>query len=249
MKNTITLILLIIPMLAWGQEERKYIRDGYKAYMNESFNDAEVDFRKAEEAAPESYVARYNTGTSLYQQSNMEESGKRFTELLNEASDPAEQARLHHNIGNVKLEEKKYQEAADAYKKSLKLNPNDEDTRYNLSYALEKLREQQQQQQNQDQNKDQNQDQNKDQNKDQEKSDDQKQDKQQDQEDKSEQQNQDQQKQEEEKGQQEQKQKMKLSKDEAERLLNAILQKEKDVKEEVDKKKAAGAKIKSEKDW
>ena len=47
----------------------------------------------------------------------------------------------------------------------------------------------------------------------------------------------------------EQQQQQELSKEEAERLLNAILQKEKDVKEEVDKKRAKQAKIKTEKDW
>jgi len=249
MKVKLLYILLILPMLVWGQEERKHIREGYKAYMDEEFNEAEIGFRKAEEANKDSYIARYNTSTALYQQENMEESGKRFAELIAEAPDDSEEAKLLHNLGNVLLNGQKYQEAAEAYKKSLRLNPEDEDTRYNLAYALEKLREQQQQQQ---QNQDQNQDQGKkeqdqdqqqnEQNKDQEKQEQQSEEKQEQDQQQQEEENQD-------KQEQQEAQKEELNKEEAERLLNAILQKEKDVKEKVDQKKASAKKIKTDKDW
>jgi tetratricopeptide (TPR) repeat protein len=207
--------------------------------MDEEFNEAEIGFRKAEDANNDSYIAKYNTTAALYQQNNMEESGKRFAELMAEAPDDAEQAKLLHNLGNVLLNGQKYKEAAETYKKSLRINPEDEDTRYNLTYALEKLREQQQQQQNQDQ-------QNNDQNQDKEKND-QEQENQQNKD--QEQEKEQEQKQNEDQEQQQQRQKQELNKEEAERLLNAILQKEKEVKEKVDKKKATAAKIKTEKDW
>jgi tetratricopeptide (TPR) repeat protein len=241
--------MLVLPLIAWGQEERKYIREGYRAYQDNNYSEAEVSFRKAEEEKSDSYIARYNTSAALYQQNKLEESGKRFTQLLQETSDPSEQAKLLHNIGNVMVEGEQYQEAVEAYKRSLKLNPKDDDTRYNLAYALEKLREQQQQQQQQ-QNQEQQQ-------QDQEKSDQQQDEQDQQQQDQEQQQNQqeqqqqqaDQQQQEENDEQQQQPQPQQLSQEEAERLLNAILQKEKDVKEEVDKKKAKAAKIKTDKDW
>ena len=44
-----------------------------------------------------------------------------------------------HNIGNCYLQKKEYQQAVDAYKKALKLDPKDEETRYNLAYALKNL--------------------------------------------------------------------------------------------------------------
>ncbi|MDF1572802.1 MAG: tetratricopeptide repeat protein [Bacteroidales bacterium] len=237
MRTKLIYIMLIIPLIAWGQEERKYIRDGYKAYLDENYSEAEVSFRKAEEEKSDSYIARYNTSTALYQQNKLEESGKRFTELLQETSDPAEQARLLHNIGNVMVEGQQYKEAVEAYKRSLKLNPQDDDTRYNLAYALEKLEEQQQQEQNQDQQN--NQEQNEEQ---------QQQDQEQEQKDQQQQQDQEQ-KDQQQQQEQEQQQPQQLTQEEAERLLNAILQKEKDVKEEVDKKKATAAKIKTDKDW
>lgn len=249
-KRYLIYAMLVLPFLASGQEERKYIRDGYKAYMDEKYNEAEIMFRKAEEAGKDSYVARYNTSAALYKQQKLEESGERFTQLMGETSDPVEQARLLHNMGNVMLEGQQYKEAAGAYKRSLKLNPDDEDTRYNLAYALEKLREQQQQQeQNQDQ---QNQDQD-DQQEQQQNQDNQQQEGEQDQQQQQEQQENEQQENEqqqnEQQDQQDQQQMQELSREEAERLLQAILQKEKAVKEKVDEQKAKAAKIKTEKDW
>ncbi len=242
--------MLVLPFLASGQEERKHIREGYKAYMDENYNEAEIMFRKAEEAGKDSYVARYNTSAALYQQQKLEESGERFAQLMGETSDPAEQAKLLHNMGNVMLEGQQYREAAEAYKRSLKLNPNDEDTRYNLAYALEKLREQQQQEQNQDQqNQDQNQD---DQQQDQENQQQEGEQDQQQQEQQEQQENQQQeseQQQNEQQDQQDQQQMQELSREEAERLLQAILQKEKEVREKVDEQKAKAAKIKTDKDW
>jgi len=242
--------MLMFPLVAWGQEERKYIRDGYKAYQDENYSEAEVSFRKAEQEKSDSYVARYNTSTALYQQNKLEESGKRFTELLQETNDPAEQARLLHNIGNVMVGGQQYSEAVEAYKRSLKLNPQDDDTRYNLAYALEKLEEQQQQQdQNQDQQDKQEQQQDQEQNDEQQQQDQEQNDEQQQQDQEQQQQQQDQEQPAEENNDQQQQQPQQLTQEEAERLLNAILQKEKDVKEEVDKKKAKAAKTKTDKDW
>jgi Ca-activated chloride channel homolog len=198
MRRTIFFILMMVPFLLYGQEERKHIREGYKAYMEENYTDAEIGFRKAEEANRDSYIARYNTSAALYQQQQLEEAGQRFAELMGETSDPSEQAKLLHNMGNVLVEGEQYNEAVEAYKRSLKLNPADEDTRYNLAYALEKLREQEQQEQNkeQDQNEDQQQDQDQEQNQDQNK--DQQQEQEQDEQQQQEQQNQQQEEQEQE---------------------------------------------------
>jgi len=222
------------------------IRQGYKAYMDGNFNDAEVDFRKAEDINKESFTAKYNTSTALYQQEKIDESVQRFEELLAETTDDKDEAKLYHNLGNSFLETDKLQESIEAYKKSLRLNPSDEDTRYNLAYALEKLQEQEQQQDQENQDNKENKE-----NKDDQQEQDDKNKEQQDKQDQNEE-NEDQESGDQNKEgdhEQNQPQPQQLSKEDAERLLNAILQKEKDVKEKVDKKKAAAAKIKTDKDW
>ena len=221
---------------AYGQNERKVIRDGVRAYENEEFGEAEVQFRKAENINQESYEAEFNTGAALYGQEKYEETVKQYQSLLDQTDDAGKTAQIWHNIGNSLLEAQQYAPSIEAYKNSLRLNPSDEDTRYNLAYAKQKLNEQQQQNQDQEQDKDQEQ-------QDQEQDKDQDQNK--DQQDKENDQQQDQ-------GDDQQDQQpvpREISKEDAERMLNAIQQQEKDVKEKVDKEKAAAAKVKTEKDW
>ena len=213
-----------------AQNDRKVNRHGVKSYEDGEFSEAEIQFRKAEDINQNSFEAEYNTGAALYKQEKYEESFEQYETLSEKAEDPLTMANVWHNAGNSLLESQKYGESIEAYKNSLRLNPSDQDTKYNLAYAKQKLEEQQEQEQNQDQ---QDQDQDQDQ---QDKED-------QDQQDKE---NQDQQEQE---NQDQQAQPLQISREDAERMLDAIQQQEKDVKEKVDKQKAAAAKVKTEKDW
>ena len=220
---------------AYGQNERKVIRDGVRAYEDGEFGEAEVQFRKAENINQESYEAEFNTGVALYGQEKYEETVKQYQALLDQTDDAGKTAQIWHNIGNSLLEAQQYAPSIESYKNSLRLNPSDEDTRYNLAYAKLKLKEeQQQQQQNQDQNKDQEENQD-----------------QQDQEKNQDQQDQEQEKENDQDQDQQEQQPVptEISKEDAERMLKAIQQQEKDVKKKVDKEKAAAAKIKTEKDW
>jgi len=243
MKQIFLIALLLFTWVQlFSQEERKYIRQGVRAYNDNKYDKAEVDFRKAEELVPDSPVARFNTGTALYGQEKYKESFEQFTDLAQQETDPKNAAAIWHNAGNALLQKKEYAKSIEAYKNSLRLNPADQDTRYNLAYAQKKLLEQQQQQQQQqdkqDQNKNKEDQQNNKQNQDQQ---DDKQDDQKDQSSKQDQQEQKQDKQ--------QQQQQAIPREEAERLLNALLSQEKEVKEKVDKAKAQAAKIKTEKDW
>ena len=245
-RSGLTLIVLMGVILAYGQNERKVIREGVRAYENGEFGEAEVQFRKAENINRESYEAEFNTGAALYGQEKYEETVKQYEPLLDQTTDAEKTAHIWHNIGNSLLEAQQYGPSIEAYKNSLRKNPSDQDTRYNLAYAKQKLKEQQQQQQNQEnQNQDKNKEQ-QDQDKNKEQQDQDKNKEQQDQNKNKEKQDQDKNKE-----QQEQQQPVprEISEEDAERMLRAIQQQEKDVKEKVDKKKAAAAKVKTEKDW
>lgn len=245
-RSGLILLVLMGIISAYGQNERKVIRDGVRAYENEEFGEAEVQFRKAENINQESYEAEFNTGAALYGQEKYEETVKQYQSLLDQTDDAGKTAQIWHNIGNSLLEAQQYAPSIEAYKNSLRLKPSDEDTRYNLAYAKQKLNEQQQQNQDQEQDKDQEQqDQEQDKDKDQDQNQDQDQDQNQDQ-------DQDQQQDQGDDQQDRQDQQpvpQEISKEDAERMLKAIQQQEKDVKEKVDKKKAAAAKVKTEKDW
>jgi hypothetical protein len=136
----------------------------------------------------------------------------------------------------------KVKESIDAYKGSLKLDPKNMETKYNLAYAQDLLQKQQQQQQK-DQNKN---NQDKDKNKDKDKDKDKQQ--QQDQKDKKDNKdNKDQNK--DNKDQQQQQQDQGISKEDAQRVLNALANDEKNVQEKVKLAKAAKEKVRTTKNW
>jgi tetratricopeptide (TPR) repeat protein len=178
----------------------------------------------------------------LYKQGKFDDANKQYMQASGLSKDPVDQARTNYNLGNTLMKSEKYQESVDAYKMALRQNPNDEDARYNLSYALSKLKQQQQQE-----NKD-----NKQQNKDKQNKDQQKQDQQNKDQQKQDQQKQDQQKQDQKdnKDQQQAKEKKqpKISKEEAERMLQALKNEEKNLQKKKAKKFEATS-GNPEKDW
>ncbi|WP_251620808.1 tetratricopeptide repeat protein [Odoribacter lunatus] len=265
--------LVIIGLLVWilpaaAQQERKLIREGNKLYEGQGFEKAEVEYRKALDKKADSFEAAFNLGDALYKQEKYDEALRQFAALAEKTTDKERLGQLYHNIGNTLLSMQKTDESIEAYKESLRNRPSSEETKYNLEFARQRKQQEQQNQnqdnkdnkdnkdnQNQDkqnQNQDKNQDQNKD-NKEQDKQDQNKQDqdKQNNQDQDKNQQNQD--KQERDKGQQQpQEQQGKISKEDAQRLLEALQNDEKKVQEKVRKEKVQQQKAKKqkiEKDW
>ncbi|HXU25727.1 MAG TPA: tetratricopeptide repeat protein, partial [Bacteroidia bacterium] len=88
---------------------------------------------------------------AYYKQGKYTEAIGQYDTYIKNNSNKDTLSKAFHNLGNSYLKTNSYNEAITAYKNALKLNPKDEDTRYNLAYTIKKLQEQQKQQQ---QNKD-----------------------------------------------------------------------------------------------
>ena len=227
------LLLVLFTNTTTAQSTRGLINDGVDLYKEQKFADAEVNFKKGTEKSPESFEAKFNLGDAYYKQQRYDEAIKTFQSSFVNAKNDEEKAKIYHNIGNSLLKSQKVKESIGAYKEALKLNPNDQETKYNLSYALNQLKNPDQNQQQKNQNKDQN----KDQQQDQQNQDQQQQD----------QQKQDQQKQEQQQQQSQEQKEQELTKKEAENILNALKENEKDLQKQL--RKIKGQKIKTEKDW
>lgn len=234
-----------------AQSEKKMVREGNGEYEDGNFSEAEVQYRKALTKNPNYYNGKFNLGDAMYEQENFEESAKLFDELAEANLAPEQKAKVHYNQGNNLMQAQKYDEAIDAYKKSLRLNPDDYDAKYNLEYARKKLSDQQQQQQdqeNQDQDKDQDKEDQKDQEQDKNK-DDQEQDKKDQEQDNNDQQK-DQNKDNKDQNQDQQQQQQNISKQDAQRMLDALKNDEKKTLQKLQKEKAKAAKgKKTEIDW
>jgi tetratricopeptide (TPR) repeat protein len=232
--SALIILILLTGQAVNGQADKKYIRQGNRSFEKNKFSESEISYRKATDKNKNYPDAVFNTGDALYKQNKFEEAGKQFLENASMNDDPIKKSAAMFNLGNSLLKSDKLEESIEAYKGSLKLKPESPEAKYNLAYAqdmLKKQKEQQQQQQNkdkQDQKKDQDKkDKNdkKDENKDEQKND---------------RQNQDNKQQQEQQG---------VSKDDAERLLNALANEEKNVQEKVKLAKASKERVRTVKNW
>ena len=170
----ILLIFASMPVLANAKDkeedetvraEREYIRSGNKLYEEERYAEAEVEYKKALSVNPNSYLANYNLALSLIKQSGdvnpeVEEASnplKTATELLNSVAQNSKnddlRAHAYYNMGNIAFNQQQYDQSIEMYKSSLRINPDDEQTRENLRLAQLKKNEQKQDK-NKDKNKD-----------------------------------------------------------------------------------------------
>lgn len=228
-KKYLFLSLVLVSTATFAQKtERDYLRSGNKLYKDSLFVKSEVDYRKALELDPQSTDASYNLGNALLMQQKANEAMEQFEAASHIEKDKAKLAEIYHNMGVILQSSKQLPQCIEAYKQALRNNPKDDETRYNLALAQKQLKDQQQNQQNQEQNKEEKQEQKQDEK----------------------QQNKDQQEQEKQNQQQNQQQQQQnqLSKENAEQLLNAVMQDEKNVQDKVKKQiQVSGRKL--EKDW
>lgn len=251
---------LVFSVDAVAQSARDCIRLGNVAYRSKQYDKAETMYLKSIEKSP-SFEAYYNLANTYVMQqkdSTAFENYKKADSIG--TSDPMRKARNFHNMGNIWYAQglaaatqqdgnpaQAFQNAVNFYKSSLRCNPNDDETRYNLAMAQYQLKK------NQDKNGGGGGNDNKDdQNKDKQNQDKQKQDQDKKNQDK---QNQDQQKQDQDKKdekkpeqQQPQPQKNEMSDQVAEQLLNSAQQDEKGVQRKVNKNQN-GKRRNLEKDW
>lgn len=252
-------IFSLLGTQSFAQKEKIFTEKGNTALKNGDFEKAKTEYKKALEINPNYKEAIFNLGNAYQQEARnivgtaataaddkskkevyqkaqkaSKDAAAQYKKASEDLKDPDKINKAQYNLGNAELMSGDVDKSIDAYKEALRKVPTDDDARYNLAYAQHmKKKQQQQQKQNKDQ-KDQdkkNQDQkDQDQKKDQKQNQDQK---------KDDQQNADQQKQ----------NKNELSKDEAEKMLEALNKQEKDIQDKLKKKKVKVQPIKIEKDW
>jgi tetratricopeptide (TPR) repeat protein len=244
-------LLVLCSSVIMAQDDRQLTRSGNKDFNKEKYAEAEVSYRKALEKKNNMPEATFNLGDALLKQQRYEEAAKQFQLSAQTNPDKNIKAKAYHNLGNTYLEQKKYEEAVNAYKSALKQNPKDADTKYNLAYANEMLR---QKNQNQDKNQDKKDDKKDDKKED--KKDDKKDDKKQDNKDqkddkgdKDKDQNADNKNGDKDGDKKPQPQQSKLTKQEAERLLQALQNEEQKANQKMQKANAKPIDVKIEKDW
>ena len=135
--------------------DRQYIRQGNKLFRSGDYANAEVSYRKAIEKNPKNPQAVFNLGNALMAQKKDSAAVMQFDSATKLETNPLRKAKAYHNVGVICQSHKMYGEAIEAYKSALRLNPADDETRYNLVLCKHQQKKQQQnQQQNQQGNND-----------------------------------------------------------------------------------------------
>ena len=271
MRNLILFLTLIIGASESSlaqQSPKESLKNTYEGvlFLDQSESSkAEQSFRTASAQDTLNAIADYNLGNTLFEIGAEEESFGHFKAASQKSTSESLSHQAFHNMGNVFMKRKEYENAVQAYKEALKKNPDDDETRYNYALAKKMLEdEQQQNDQNQDQDQEnQDQDQQNEGGDSEENGDQDESDSEQDQSDKG---GDDQQEKEEQKkgdGDQKQEQGRKpedqrqnntpqpqeLSKEQIEALLQALQNEENKVQEKMNAQKVQGRKLKVEKDW
>lgn len=217
---------------AYAQSAKKLINQGNQLYQQGKYKDAALYYGQSlQKDTSLASKSAYNLGNALYQQNQNEAARKAFEAASRRVNDQKEKAQIDYNVGNTYMAEKKWQEAIEAYKNTLRKNPQDADAKYNLAYAKAMLQKNGNEGKNEDKQQDKKEQEKKDQKENQQQQ---------------EQQNQDKQN-EENKDQQAQSQPSKMTEKQAEQILNALQQEEKKLQEK--NKKIKGTPTKLEKDW
>ena len=208
-----------------AQNDISHVNRGNKLYEKEKYVESEIEYRKGIEDNKKSFEGHFNLGDALYQQEKYEDAARQFSEAASMSNDKKQIASAYHNLGNSLLQSNQIDQSIEAYKEALRNNPKDDETRYNLAYA--KMLRQQQQQQNQEQEKQEDENQ---------------QQQNQQQQNQQDQQNQDQRNHQQQQGQ--------MSKENAQQILDALAQDEKEVQDKVKEQQQKRAKrYRVEKDW
>lgn len=224
-RNIAIFILLTVVSTAFAQNDRDYIRSGNRLYRAKKFDKAEVEYRKALSVNAENPQAVYNLGCALMMLQKDSVAVLQFERASQLETNKFRRAKSNHNMGVVFQNHKMYDKAIEAYKKALRDNPNDDQTRYNLALCKKLLKNQPKNNDNKDKDKKQDKD-NKDKERDKNKD---------DKDDKQKQQNPPQNEQ--------------MSKDNAEQLLNAAMQDEKQTQQRLQKAMQQPRRSRNNKNW
>lgn len=118
---------------SYAQRDRQYIRNGNKLYRMQNYAKAEVQYRKALTANPQNSQAMYNLGCALMMQQKNSAAVIQYNNAGKLEIGKGRKAMVYHNLGTIFQAHQMYAQAIQAYQESLRNNPNDNETRYNLA--------------------------------------------------------------------------------------------------------------------
>ena len=223
--------------------------DGNLEYANKKLIEAEAFYRTAISKDSMNNIASYNMANSFYESGLKAEAINEYKSSILKSKNKQDLHRSYHNLGDVYMQNKDYQNAVNSFKKALLNNPSDDETRYNYALAKELLKNDKNKK-----DKDKKEDKKKDDKKDDKKKDDKKDDERKDDKKKDDKKKDDKKKDNKKKDNKKNKKENKpkpnqISPEQLKNLLKAMNNEEKKVQDKVNKNKIKGIPVKNKKDW
>lgn len=127
---------------AQNMSERSEVRRGNRQYNKGNYEKSIERYERALGAAPESFEAIYNLGNALYKAERFDKAEQTMRKAAADSlRADGERAEAFYNLGNAQFKQQKYKEALESYKQSLRLNPDDQEAKYNYAYTKRLLDE------------------------------------------------------------------------------------------------------------
>ncbi len=170
-RTPVVLLVLALSSGLQAQSYRDYIRRGNRLFRDSVYDKAQVEYQKGYQKDSDNVQVLYDLANSHLMQGTAEDV-KEAMRLLDKAGklerNPVRRAKIFHNMGVILQGQQQFRQAIECYKESLRHNPSDDETRYNMVLCQRQLKDEdnqddQNQQDNQDNQSDQSQQDNKDQ--------------------------------------------------------------------------------------
>ena len=135
---------------SWTDVFRSLPERAEREYTAKNFNNALELYQEAQTRNPDSDTLAYNLGNTLYKLDRFDDAAKQYGRII-EKKNPAIEPKAIYNMGNTLFQmgrsaqnQQYLQQALDAYKKSIVLSPEDEDSKYNYELTRKLIQDQQQ---------------------------------------------------------------------------------------------------------
>jgi Ca-activated chloride channel family protein len=140
MKYLLAILFVSTPALLIAQQENSTIQQGNNFYRQQQYDKAEAEYEKALQSSPNNKIAKFNLANALIKQDKKTDADKLLNELNVNENKTTIRPKATYNQGVLLTQQKKLEESIDAYKETLRLDPNDKEARENLQKALLELK-------------------------------------------------------------------------------------------------------------
>ncbi len=158
-KVSIFTLLLCTMLIGWVDPASDKNEEGIQLYNEEKPDEAISKFTDAQSYAPESQSLDFNIANTHYKEGKFPEAEKSFKDVM-KTKDNTLKAKANYNLGNTMYKQGKFKEALDFYKKTIELTEEEksnlkdketasirEDAKYNYEFVQKKMEEMQKEQQ------------------------------------------------------------------------------------------------------